>query len=65
MADHDIQKSCHLLKHLEEKMFFLSTLVAQIESLSSQAQYVSSGIKRTWLDVEQKHKNWKRSTENS
>jgi hypothetical protein len=65
MAEHDIQKSRHLLKHLEEEMIFLSTLVSQIEGLSSQAQYVSSGIKRTWSDIDQIHKNWKKDTENS
>lgn len=65
MAKHDIQKSRHLLKHLEEEMIFLSTLVSQIESLSSQVQYVSSGIKRTWFDIDKIHKNWKQHTENS
>lgn len=65
MAEHDIQKSRHLLKRLEEEMFFLSTLVSQIENLSSQVQYVSSGIKRTWSDIDQIHKNWKQVTENS
>lgn len=65
MANHDIQKSRHLLKHLEEEMFFLSNLVAQIQSLSSQVQYVSSGIKRTWSDIDHIHKNWKQGTENS
>jgi hypothetical protein len=65
MADHGIQKSRNLLKHLEEEMIFLSTLVSQIESLSSQVQYVSSGIKRTWFDIDQTHKRWKQDTENS
>ena len=65
MAKHDIQKSRHLLKHLEEEMIFLSTLVSQIESLSSQVQYVSSGIKRTWFDIDQTHKRWKQATEKS
>jgi hypothetical protein len=65
MADHDIQKSRHLLKHLEEEMFFLSTLVSQIESLSSQVQYVSSGIKQTWFDIDQIHRKWNQGTENS
>lgn len=64
MADHDIQKSRHLLKHLEEEMIFLGSIVARIENLSTQAQFVSSGIKRTWLDIDQSHKNWKRDTEN-
>ena len=64
MADHDIQKSRHLLKRLEEEMNFLSTLVSQIESLSSQVQYASSGIKRTWFDIDQIHKNYKEGIEN-
>ncbi|MGN6671648.1 MAG: hypothetical protein ACTHJ4_08945 [Candidatus Nucleicultricaceae bacterium] len=65
MAEHDIQKSRHLIKHLEEEMMFLSTIVSQIQSLSSQAQYASSGIKRTWFDIEQIHKDWIQDTENS
>jgi peptidoglycan hydrolase CwlO-like protein len=65
MADHDIQKSRHLLKLLEEEMFFLSTIVSQIENLSSQVKYVSSGINKTWSDIDQTHKNWKEHTENS
>jgi len=65
MANHDIQKSRHLLKHLEEEMIFLSTIVSQIESLSSQAQFISTGIKRTWSDIDRLHKDWKQHTENS
>ena len=65
MANHDIQKSRHLLKHLEEEMIFLSTIVSQIESLSSQAQFVSTGIKRTWSDIDRIHKDWKQHTKNS
>lgn len=65
MAEHDIQKSRHLLKHLEDEMMFLSHLMVQIESLSSQVQHVSSGIKRTWTDIDRVHKNWKQNTENS
>ena len=65
MADHDIQKSRHLLKRLEEEMFFLSTIVSQIENLSSQVKYVSSGINKTWSDIDKIHKNWKEHTENS
>ena len=65
MANHDIQKSRHLLKHLEEEMIFLSSIVSQIESLSSQAQFVSLGIKRTWSDIDRIHKDWKQHTENS
>ena len=64
MVDHDIQKSRHLLKHLEEEMIFLSTLVSQIESLSSQVQFVSSGIKRTWSDIDCVYKRWEKDTEN-
>ena len=64
MANHDIQKSRHLLKHLEEEMIFLGTIVSQIESLSSQAQFVSFGIKRTWSDIDRLHKDWKQHTEN-
>ncbi len=45
MADHDIQKSRHLLKHLEKEMMFLNSIVSQIESLSHQAQFVTSGIR--------------------
>ena len=65
MANHDIQKSRHLLKHLEEELIFLSTIVSQIESLSSQAKFVSLGIKRTWSDIDRTHKDWKQHTENS
>jgi hypothetical protein len=65
MAHHDIQRSRHLLKHLEEEMIFLNTIVSQIESLSSQAKFVSSGIKRTWSDIDQLHKNFKQDSENS
>lgn len=63
MADHDIQKSRHLLKHLEEEMIFLSTLVSQIENLSSQVQYASSGIKRTWYEIEQIYKDWRQAAD--
>ena len=56
MANHDIQKSQHLLKRLEEEMIFLS-------SLMSQAQIVSSNIKGTWMAIEQTHKGWKRDSE--
>ena len=65
MANHDIQKYRHLLKNLEEDMMFLSTIVSQIQSLSFQAQYTSSGIKRTWSDIEQIYKDWRQLTEKS
>ena len=64
MADHGIQKSRHLLKHLEEEMIFLNTIVSQINSLSSQVHFISSGIKRTWFEIDQIHKDWKQHTEN-
>lgn len=63
MTDLDIQKSRHLLKHLEEEMMFLSVLVSQIESLSFQVQFVSAGIKRTWSDIDRAHKNFERYAE--
>ena len=63
MAKHDIQKSRHLLKHLEEEMMFLSSLVSQIESLSRQAQFVSLGIKRTWLDIDRVYKDFEQDAE--
>lgn len=59
----DIQKSRHLLKHLEEEMMFLSVLVSQIESLSSQVQFVSAVIKRTWSDIDRTYKNFEQYAE--
>ena len=58
MADPDIQKSKHFLKSLDEKMIFLSCLMAQINSLSSQVILVSSSIKSTWDALDRIHKNW-------
>ena len=65
MADHGIQKSRHLLKHLEEEMIFLSAIVSQIDSLSSQARFISSDIKRTWSEIDQLHKDRKQHIEKS
>ena len=65
MTNATIQNSRHLLKCLDEEMFFLSALVAQIESLSNQAQFVSTGIKRTWTDIDRVHKNWKQHIDNA
>jgi len=65
MAKHDIQKSQHLLKRLEEEMIFLSHLLTQMESLSFQVGFVSSNVKKTWSDIDQIHKDWKEHTENS
>ena len=58
MADPAIQKSNHFLKSLDEEMMFLNTLMAQINSLSSQVLVVSSSIKRTWSAIDAIHKNW-------
>jgi hypothetical protein len=58
MADHDIQKSKHLLKRLDEEMIFLSSLMTQINSLSSQVLCVSSNIKGTWYAIDEIHRNW-------
>lgn len=56
MANHDIQKSQHLLKRLEEEMIFLGNLM-------SQAQIVASNLKGTWTAISVTHENWKRDTE--
>jgi hypothetical protein len=58
MANHDIQKSQHLLKRLEEEMIFL-------RSLMSQAEVVASNLQGTWTAVSVTHENWKRRTEES
>lgn len=58
MTDPDIQKSKHFLKSLDEDMVFLSSLMAQVNSLSSQIILVSSNIKRTWSTIDTIHKNW-------
>ena len=58
MTNPDIQNSRHLLKRLDEEMIFLSSLMTQINSLSSQVLYVSSNIKGTWSSIDEIHKNW-------
>ena len=63
MTDSDIQNSCHLLKRLDEEMIFLSNLMTQINSLSSQVLYVSSNIKGTWSAIDEIHKNWEKKKE--
>lgn len=65
MANHGIRESQSLLKRLNEEMIFLNSIMSQIENLSTQAQYVSSGIKKTWSDIYQIHKDCKQNTENS
>lgn len=65
MAEHDIQKSRHLLKRLEEEMLFLSSLMSQMESLSFQVTFISSGIKKTWSEIDQTHKAWTGDREES
>lgn len=51
MADHDIQKSIHLLKRLKEEMSFLNSLV-------SQADIVCSNLQGTWTAIRVTHGNW-------
>lgn len=60
MTNPDIQNSLHLLKRLDEEMVFLKSLMTQINSLSSQALYVSSNIKGTWSSIDEIHKNWEK-----
>jgi len=56
MADLDIQKSKHFLKTLDEEMIFLSSLIAQINSLSSQIVLVSSSLRGTLNSLDTIHK---------
>lgn len=56
MANHDIQKSQHLLKHLKEEMSFLSSLL-------SQAHTAASNLEGTWTAVRVTYENWKRDIE--
>ena len=58
MADPDIQKSKHFLKTLDEEMMFLSSLMAQVNSFSSQIILVSSSLRGTWNSLDTIHKNW-------
>jgi hypothetical protein len=58
MADCDIQKSKHLLKRLDKEMIFLSSLMSQVNSLSSQVILVSSNIKETRSAIDTIHKKW-------
>ena len=58
MTDPDIQKSKHFLKTLDEDMAFLSSLMAQVNSLSSQIILVSSTLRGTWNSLDTIHKNW-------
>lgn len=60
MADLDIQKSKNLLKRLDEEMTFLSGLMAQVNSLTSQVLFVSSGLKGTWSALDKIHKTRKK-----
>ena len=47
MAEHDIQKSQHLLKRLEEEMNFLSSLMAQAGIVSSNLEGTLTAIRVT------------------
>lgn len=58
MTDPDIQKSKNFLKTLDEDMAFLSSLKAQVNSLSSQIILVSSSLRGTWGALDRIHKNW-------
>ena len=53
MADHDIQKSHHLLKALEEEM-------VSLRNLMSQAEVVAFNLQGTWTAVSVTYGNWKR-----
>lgn len=63
MADHNIAISQHLLKRLEEEMNCLSSLMSQMNSLSSQVLFVSSGLKGTWTAIKTAKEEWKRDIE--
>ena len=58
MADIDIQKSKNLLKRLDEEMMFLSSLIAQINSLSSQVVIVSSSLRGALHSLDTINKTW-------
>lgn len=60
MVDHDIQKSKHLLKRLDEEMIFLNSLTSQVNSLSSQVILVSSNLKSTWSAIDEIYKKWEK-----
>lgn len=62
MADHDIQKSQHLLKRLEEEMHFLTSLMDQANGLLDQATFIASRLKGTWAEIDHVHKSWKQDT---
>lgn len=63
MSDHNIATSQQLLKRLEEGMNCLSSLMSQINSLSSQVVFVSSGLKGTWTAIKKAEEDWKRDIE--
>ena len=58
MTNSDIQNSRHLLKRLDEEMMFLSDLMAQVNSLSTQVHFISSNLKGTFDALEAMNKNW-------
>ena len=53
MADHDIQKSHHLLKALEEE-------IISLRNLMSQAEIVAYNLQGAWTAVSVTYGNWKR-----
>lgn len=69
MTDSDIQNSRHLLKRLDEEMIFLrdimsqvNHLTSQVDSLSTQVTFVTSGLKETWNSIEKIHNIWNKGT---
>jgi precorrin-6x reductase len=51
MADHDIQKSKHLLKRLDEEIIFLSSLLDQAKNLLDQSKFVVSDVRLTQTEI--------------
>lgn len=64
MTKQDIQKYRHLLKRLHDEMMFLRSIVFQVDNLSHQAQFVSTGIRKTWSDIDQVYKDVKQDSDN-
>jgi len=53
MTDHTIVISQALLKKLEGQMKCLNSLVSQMNLISSQFIYVSSGLEWTWTAIKE------------
>ena len=63
IADHAVNKDVCIDRILDEEIIFLSSLMSQINALSSQVLYVSSNIKETWSAIDKIHKNWENKAE--